>query len=289
MQLWAHLVNDSSYEFDEVFPLFKRTVQFTPPDDKARGPKAAAEYDPDAFDRTGGPLQVSFARYAQPFSAWMARGMEAIGISSTRSFNSGSLFGSQYCTSTIRPKDETRSSSEAAFFKSGLWLRGLLVYRTTLAKKILFDSDKRATGVEATYSDQPFVLTANQEVILAAGAFQSPQLLMVSGVGPSDVLAQNGISVVVDLPGVGQNMMDHIFFGPTYRVSVETLTKLATDHLYLLTQVSRYEVLHAGPLTNPVADFMAFEKIPARGRKGFSPTTESDLSWFPTDWPEAEV
>lgn len=289
MQLWAQLVNDTSYEFDEVFPLFKRTVEFTPPNNKARGKDASAEYDPTAFESSGNPLHVSFPRYAQPFSAWMSRGMQAIGINSTQSFNTGSLFGSQYCTTTIRPKDETRSSSEAAFFKSGLWLRGLLVYRSTLAKKILFDSNRTATGVESAYAGQSFVLTASQEVILAAGAFQSPQLLMVSGVGPSDILNEHGISIVADLPGVGQNMMDHVFFGPSYRVKVETLTKLATNHLYLLSQVSRYELLHAGPLTSPVSDFMAFEKIPASDRTGFSPTTESNLSLLPEDWPEAEV
>ena len=84
----------------------------------------------------------------------------------------------------------------------------------------------------------PYTIKATKEVILSAGAFQSPQLLMVSGVGPAQQLQQFNIPIVVDSPGVGQNMQDHIFFGPSYRVNLVTLTKVANDPIYLAAQIA---------------------------------------------------
>ena len=72
-------------------------------------------------------------------------------------------------------------------------------------------------------------LSATKEVIISAGAFQSPQLLMVSGIGPSEQLEAHGIDVIANRPGVGQNMWDHPFLAPTYRVQVTTFTKFANN------------------------------------------------------------
>ena len=132
-------------------------------------------------------------------------------------------------------------------------------------------------------------LKANKEVIVSAGAFQSPQLLMVSGVGPSSTLQQYGIKVVSDLAGVGQNMWDHPFFAPSYRVTVPTLTRVANDPIFLAAQFLQYSTAHTGVMTNPIADFLGWEKIPADLRVNFTAETAQALSQFPDDWPEAEV
>jgi choline dehydrogenase-like flavoprotein len=97
-----------------------------------------------------------------------------------------------------------------------------------MAKKILF-SGTTATGVSVlSVGNTTLVkMNARKEVILSAGAFQSPQLLMVSGVGPASTLKKLNIPVVAKLPGVGQGMQDHVFFGPSYRVNVPTLTEQA--------------------------------------------------------------
>lgn len=200
-------------------------------------------------------------------------------------FNSGQLDGYQYCTSTIRPRDQTRSTSESSFLASPA-PKKLKVYKKTLAKRILFDNNKNAIGVQVSPSR---TLMASKEVIISAGVFQSPQLLMVSGIGPRDHLQQHNITVLSDLPGVGQNMQDHPFFGPSYRVGVETLTRPANNPLYLVEEYLRWVVLHEGVFSNPVADFLAFEKIPEELRSGFSEGTRENLSWFPKDWPEVEV
>ncbi|CRG83312.1 choline dehydrogenase and related flavoproteins [Talaromyces islandicus] len=288
MQQWVDAVDDYSYAFDQVFPYYKKSTAFTPPNKKARFPNATVEYEPSAFDATGGPLQVSYSNYAMPFSTWMLLGMEAIGINKTNDFNSGSLFGAQYCTSTIRPSDESRSSSESSFLASANFGSLLHIYTSTLAKKILFNGEKQATGVEVSSGFSTFQLTANKEVILSAGAFQSPQLLMVSGIGPSESLQRYDIEVISDLPGVGQNMWDHPFFAPTYRVGVETLTEIANNVLNLGAEFLEYETSHAGIIASPISDFLAWEKIPNTLRANFSSETTAALSWFSDDWPEAE-
>lgn len=289
MAKWATAVNDSSYTWDSVLPYFKRSVHFTPPNVLVRFPNATASYDPRAYDPQGGPLEVSFANYAMPFSTFMKLGMNAIGIDDIQDFNGGSLIGAQYPTVTVRPPDETRSSSQTAFLGKGK-PSTMDIYSYTLAQKILFDSDKRATGVLVTdKSSAPFELRALREVVVSAGAFQSPQLLMVSGVGPAHTLQDYDIPVIADRPGVGQNMWDHPFFGPSYRVQVVTFTEYINDLWFLFRTLLKWFFLGLGMGTSPGADYLAWEKIPDDLRSSFSNKTLTDLAQFPPDWPEAEV
>ncbi|KAH2804908.1 hypothetical protein KXW38_000762 [Aspergillus fumigatus] len=289
MQLWADLVQNQSYTFDNTLPYYQETVQFTPPDALRRAANATAQYNPDAFAHEGQrPLHVSYPVYAMPFSTWMRLGVEEVGINETLDFNSGSLFGAQYGSFTIRPSDETRSSSQAAFLSPLPSSAYLKIYQSTMAKRILFNPQKQASGVRVTGLLRTFTLNAKREVIISAGVFHTPQLLMVSGVGPADTLAEHGIDIVQDAPGVGQNMWDHVFFGPTYQVALETFTKVPTDPWYLASQLAQYIFSHGGVLTSPVIDYLAFEKIPNSFRLNFSVQTIRDLSWFPNDWPEIE-
>ncbi|KAL4937075.1 hypothetical protein BDV06DRAFT_216166 [Aspergillus oleicola] len=230
-----------------------------------RTSNASVQYDANSFDEAGGPLHVSYSSFVQSFSTWMKRGMAAIGLSEINDFNNGKLAGYQYS------------------------LPDNLTIRTQrLAKRILFDEHKNAIGVEvADGFGFRSNLTAAKEVIISAGAFQSPQLLMVSGIGPADQLTAHGIEVVSELQ-VGQNMWDHPFFALSYRVNVGTLTRVANDLFYLGSTFLDYTTKHTGPLTNPVADFIAFEKIPPAHRKAFSAETERGLTEFPDDWPEVE-
>ncbi|KAJ5360216.1 Glucose-methanol-choline oxidoreductase [Penicillium concentricum] len=287
MELWATAVNDSSYRFDEVLPFYKKSVQFTPPNADYRAQNSSADYDADAYDPNGGPLQVSYANFAQPFSSWMKLGMKAIGIDQVEDFNLGTIMGAQYCASTINPSNELRSSSEESFL-SKVTPDSLTTYENTLAKKVVFDG-KKATGVQVKGPlGNTITLSASEEVIISAGAFHSPQLLMVSGIGPSGQLKEHGIDIIADRPGVGQNMWDHTFFAPSYRVRVTTFTEFATNLLYAADQIIEGLVNRSGFLTSPIADFLAWEKIPEFLRSTFSQKTQSKLAKFPSDWPEAE-
>lgn len=290
-QKWAEAVGDESYSWEALQPHFKRSVSFTPPREDLRFKNASAEFNINAFSTTGGgPLQVSYANYANSFSTWMEPALNEIGIGPTQDFNSGSLMGAQYCASTIRPETQTRDSSQTSFLREASGRGNLKVYMTTRAKKIVFDEKKRATGV--VVESRPFglfeyTLKARREVIVSAGAFQSPQLLMVSGVGPMVELAKHKIPLIADRPGVGQGMQDHVFFGPSWRVKVETLTRIANDPLFVLGEFAGpYTFKKQGPLTNPVCDFLGWEKVP----RGLIPKDTSTIldGQFPPDWPEVE-
>jgi hypothetical protein len=112
---------------------------------------------------------------------------------------------------------------------------------------------------------------------------------MVSGIGPPDQLQEHGINVIANRPGVGQNMWDHPFFAPSYRVRVTTFTEFATNLPYAAGQAVEALVAKNGFVTNPIADFLAWEKIPLFLRTAFSGQTHRKLAGFPSDWPEAEA
>lgn len=206
---WADAVGDESYTWDNLSPFFQKSVKFTPPRTDKRAPNGSAEYNTAAFSSTGGPLPVSYANYAGPFSSYMEGALNEIGIPDTQDFNSGSLMGAQYCSSTINPETQTRASSQSSFLDAASGRTNLKVYSLTTAQKILFDSNKKVTGISVKSNGLTYTINAKKEVILSAGTFQSPQLLMLSGIGPTAQLNKFKIPVVSALAGVGQNMWDH--------------------------------------------------------------------------------
>lgn len=113
---------------------------------------------------------MSFANYQQPVGPLFANGMKAAGIKRQNGLNSGQLNG--YATSTVcvDPKSATRSSSEASFLQTAFKKTGLKVYPRTLAKKILFDADKKATGVDVETRGKKYTLSAKREIIVSSGA-----------------------------------------------------------------------------------------------------------------------
>ena len=252
-QKWADEVGDQSYTFDNIQQYFKKSLNFTPPDIAKRGANATPEYDMSTLAQ-GGPLDITYSNYAQAIATWFQKGMQAIGILPQNGFTSGYLNGSSWVLATINHTNGFRESSETGFLQPALGRPNLKVYNETMAKKILFHG-RKATGVSVESGGKPFTITASREVIVCGGTFQSPQLLMVSGVGPASTLRQHGIKVIADRPGVGQNMWDHILFGPSYRVNVQTASALAFgDNL----QVAGEEFIHQqdGLLASPGGDFL---------------------------------
>ena len=166
--------------------------------------------DPSFFENDAGPLQISFSNWVDPFGTWAQKGFSYVGMNVTNGLIGGNLIGSAYATLIIDPRNAHRSSSKSSFLQAALQNgTAPIVYRNTLAEKILFNGTT-ASGVLVTTAG-PFgipalnyTLSARKEVIVSAGVFQSPQLLMVSGIGPKPILDDNNIPVIKDLPGVGQ-------------------------------------------------------------------------------------
>ncbi|KAI9654952.1 MAG: hypothetical protein M1821_005705 [Bathelium mastoideum] len=283
---WANLVGDSSYQWHSFLPYFEKSLDFTPPDASKRAANATPQYDRSSLGPGDGPLSVTFSNYAQAISSWVQKGLAEIGIYPREGFTSGQLFGSSYVLETIQASNQLRETSETGFLQPALSRTNLIVFVESLATRIVFDNTQTATGVEVNSAGKQYTLTANKEVILSAGAFQSPQLLMVSGVGPTATLQKYGIPVVTDRAGVGQNMWDHVYFGPSYRVNVITGSSLGNPAFAAQAEEEFHN--QAGILTNSGGDFFAWEKLPQSSRKSFSNSTLSALAAFPPDWPEVE-
>lgn len=190
---------------------------------------------------------------------------------------------------TIDPTLQTRSSSEE-YLQQAIELGSpLTVYHMTQALQIIFDADKRARGVKVQSAGRNFTLHARNEVILSAGAFHSPQLLMVSGIGPREVLEEHNIPVLADRPGVGQNMHDSCNAGGvTFPVSVISTAIRQRDPEYEARAVEQFRSNGSGILTNGGGDVLSFEKLPDSHRSRLSNITRSRLAKWPADWPETE-
>ncbi|KAI0877920.1 putative glucose-methanol-choline oxidoreductase [Hypoxylon argillaceum] len=284
---WADAVGDSSYEFPNFLPYFMKSVNFTGPS-SSRFANSTPSFDAStvgARDRSG-PLSVTFPHYAQAFATWATKGLEQIGLPIINGFQSGKLLGQSYSMFTINADTMVRDSSETSFLQKGLQYPDLLVYQLTQAKQIIFKGNT-ATGVIVDTEGLQYTLSARKEVILSAGVFGSPQLLMVSGVGPEQTLEQLDIPVIADLPGVGQGMQDHIYFGITYRVNAPTLSALQ-DPAFAAEQAALYNTKALGLYTSPTTDVLAWEKIPNRLRSKFSNHTLTAFKDYPADWPEVE-
>ncbi|KAF2753021.1 glucose-methanol-choline oxidoreductase [Pseudovirgaria hyperparasitica] len=284
LQMWADMVDDQSYTFENFYPYYKKSQGFTEPDMSRRFPNATVDYDPDSFG-TDGPLSVIYPNYATAFATWAKRAFAEVGMPDIPGFTSGQLIGNAYGPATIQYETNVRDSSETAFLRPYLDqdYPNLIVFNHHLATRIIFDGT-RATGVEVDTNGFVYTIAATSEVIVSAGAFQSPQLLMVSGIGPAEVLSANNIPVIADRPGVGQNMWDHVLFGPSYRVNVLTGSAMA-DPVYTAEQVRLFNEERRGALASPNNDVFAWEKLPHRN---WSSSVESALRSFPADWPEIE-
>ena len=246
------------------------------------------------FDPAGGPLEVSFSNYADAFGTWAQKGFTAVGMQLRDSLNAGVLNGSAYSTLTIDPRNAYRSSSESSFLQAALQNgTAPMIYKNSLAQKILFNGTT-ATGVLVTtagpYGIPPlnYTLTARKEVIVSAGTFQSPQLLMVSGIGPQATLQQYGIQVLKNLAGVGQNMWDHVLFGPNRRVNVLTASASLNSPVAAAKLAAQFRTNGSGALAAFGAGYYGWEDLPQPYRSNLSSAAIAALATFPSDWPELE-
>lgn len=293
-QAWANAVNDSSWEFEQLLPYFADGTNYTTvnPNNTYRFANSSSippPANPDAVNASGAPLHISYPNYALGMSSWMQLSMRALGFPDQQDFLSGSLIGAQYAPVTVDPEGQVRSSSQESYLNAAFQSRrqNLKVYTHTLAKKVLFDTNKRATGVQVfSERGQAYTLSAKREIVLSAGAFQSPQLLMVSGIGPASELQKFNIPLLVNSSGVGQNMWDHLDFGPTYQINVEGLTAGYSEFNARASQ--EYVANRTGILTSPQVEYIGWEKLPAAYRANFTNSTRADLAQFPADWPEVE-
>ena len=202
---WADLGN-GGWDWDSVLPYFKKAENNVRGADTAHG--------------DSGPLQVSDQKAPRPISEAYVQACSQNQLSRNEDFNTGDNEGAGYWQTTIHhsaEKNGERCSAAAGYLFPVIDQRpNLTVITRAHATRIIFD-EKRAVGVAYRQGKHDRDVRAGKEVILCGGAFQSPQLLQLSGVGRCEDITPHGIGMVHELPGVGQNLQDHLDFIMGYK------------------------------------------------------------------------
>jgi choline dehydrogenase len=293
---WAEVAGDHTYKWDNFLPYFKKSCTLTPPNwEKRSTPNATFKYDPSAFSRgKGGPIQVSWANWVDPSTTWLVTALQSVGLRlSTLGFSSGILSGfSAWIPVTVDPRSAERSTARE-YLDAAIETTDIMVYHHTQALKINFaPSTKQASSVLVSTAGLQYTLHATKEIILSAGVFHTPQLLMVSGIGPASTLAAHSIPVIADLPGVGANLHDPILLSIVSGLdpSLPSAMGLVTspDPAVQASILHSYLADQSGPLAS-ISNHLAFEKLPPHLRNRLSPQTRKrlDEEW-PADWPDLE-
>jgi len=241
---WASLGN-TGWRYEDVLPYFIKSEH--------------NEQFQNNYHGQNGPLNVTHAlRHKTELAQTFIEACTQTGIVRNNDFNGVKQEGAGLMQFTI--KDAKRCSTADAFLKPVLSRDNLTVYTGVHVKQILIEKDE-ATGVEYFVRDSSCEkVFARKEVILCGGAFASPQLLMLSGIGPKDVLAKHHIEVKKELPGVGQNLQDHLFF------AVSSLCKQPISNNHWMPwhkqaeALLRYALFKTGPLTLGPLEACAFTK-----------------------------
>ena len=229
---WRELGN-AGWSFAEVLPYFKKS------ENQERG---ASEYH-----GVGGPVNVADPRYVNPLTGAFLAAAEEIGIASNPDFNGATQDGAALYQ--VTQKNGGRCSAADGFLQPARERDNLTVVTGAHAVRVLMEG-KRAVGVAFLRDGVMEEARADAEVILAGGTVNSPQLLMLSGIGPADELKAAGISAIHDLPGVGKNLQDH----PMVSVGYLCTQKISLDGTETLGNLLRWLLWKNGPLAANVAE-----------------------------------
>jgi choline dehydrogenase len=208
------------------------------------------------FHGAGGPVHVSdVSQSVHPLCATFISACASLGIEETRDFNGAQPEGAGLWQVTI--KDGVRVSGASAYLRPAMRRANLTVHTRSQVTRVLF-TGKRASGVEYLREGVRQSVAARCEVIVSAGAINSPQLLELSGVGDGALLQQFGIPVVIDARGVGRALQDHLGVSYFYRSRIATLNNQLAPFLGKLKAALRYALTRSGPLAMSVNQAGAF-------------------------------
>lgn len=222
---WADLIGDQeNWNWQGMLDAMKKSETFTPPN-QATTSMFSVPYDA-ASHGTQGPLHVSFPQSTYPQVGAFLESASTVGIARSNNPDAGESWGAFLATSTINPSNSTRSFSRTAYYDPIAFRPNLDVLTGHTVTKVVFNSTSGgatdqgavASGVQFAESSGSAVSTVNarKEVILCGGAVNDPQILQLSGIADATLLQQLGIQQVVDLPGVGYHLQDHLSTGVVF-------------------------------------------------------------------------
>lgn len=235
----------AGWSYREVLPYFRKSEH-------------NEDFGPSVYHGRDGPMNVRNVRGPNPLNFAFFDALAGLGFQARADLNGADSEGMGLRQLSIRRG--TRETTASALLRQALKRANLVVLTRTQATRVILDG-RRAVGVEARTEQGTIVVRARREVVLSAGAIQSPQLLMLSGIGDRQHLASLGIEVRHHLPGVGQNLHDHLAspvhmsmdHPASYGISVRAMPRN-------LWNIAEYVLFRRGPLSNNVFESAAFVK-----------------------------
>ena len=239
---------NNGWGFDDVLPYFKKA------ENQQRGA--------DDFHGAGGPLPVSDLSYADPLSAAFIEAAAETGVPRNPDFNGATQEGAGYFQTTTR--HGRRASTAVAYLRPAKGRTNLHIETSALAQRIVFDG-RRAVAVEYRKQGSLRTARARKEILVSSGAYNSPQLLQLSGVGPAELLRKHGIDVVLDAAGVGHDLQDHLQVRVVMRCTQRiTLNDVVNSPARKVLAGLRYAAFRTGPLSIAAGTSGAFFKTNPR-------------------------
>lgn len=271
---WAEVSGDDEWRWEQCLADFMRHEDHALLDD-------GASSDPEQrdFHGHGGEWRVERQRLNWEVLDDFASAAEQAGIPRTKDFNRGSNEGVAYFE--VNQRAGWRWNTAKAFLRPALKRSNLTLWHSTQVNRLLFAggeqgtgadtgaetgaakeaTDLRCTGLQVVRDGKVINLSAKREVVLCAGAIGSPHLLQVSGVGPRALLEEHGVDVVKDLPGVGENLQDHLQIRSVYKVTnAKTLNAMASTLLGKMGIGMQYLFKRSGPMSMAPSQLGAFTR-----------------------------
>lgn len=229
---WRQLGNEG-WSFEDVLPFFRKA------EDQERGDSE--------FHGAGGPLGVREPTYVTPLSEAYVKAAQEAGLPFNPDFNGKAQEGTGYYQLTTR--DGRRCSAARAYLAPAKNRPNLRIITHALSEKIVVTGG-RATAVRYRQGDAVHEIAARREIIVCGGAINAPQLLQLSGIGPAALLKRHGVDVVLDLPGVGRNLQDHLQVRSQYKAkNIKTLNDALGSWPNRIVAGIRYGLNRTGPLS----------------------------------------
>ncbi len=245
---WAELTGDPSWAWDQVLPLFMKTEHH-------HGGASATH-------GSGGEWRVEKQRLSWGILDAFRDAADQVGIRKIDDFNGGDNAGCGYFE--VNQKRGIRWNTAKAFLKPVAARENLTIMTGCHVERLVIENTEQGPvcrGVEFTGGGRAFHADAKRETLLAAGAIGSPQILQLSGIGPAAALHQHGIAPLVDAPGVGENLQDHLQLRMIYKVNkAKTLNTSAASWFGKMKIGMEYAMLRSGPMSMAPSQLGAFAK-----------------------------
>ena len=264
---WAHLTGDDSWRWEQVLPAFRHHEDHWRLDKSNEASPAFASLHGNKSHGSTGEWRVERQRLRWDVLDAFAQAAQQAGIPTTDDFNGGNNEGVGYFE--VNQKKGWRWNTAKAFLRPTCYGRANFeMWTSAQATRLIVepqsDGSRRCTGVQVWTGKEMVTARAACEVVLSAGAINSPQLLQLSGIGPAALLREHGVDMVHDLPGVGANLQDHLQIRSVYKVqSVKTLNTLASTLTGKALIGLEYALKRSGPMSMAPSQLGAFTRSSA--------------------------